>query len=301
MKKLLLLLLISVFCFSLAFCVQTSKNHKNKLIKSTNLLTNNNSSAILANENEKKYEFITKTFPLNFIEPQIMAEKIKLYFSSVTVICDSDTNSLSVSAYSINFSSISNMITLDDVKEEVVDVKITLLELSNNYVLNESTTSDYPYVFLSKQELSNIFKLDLNGKAKKIYESGNFTAPYNSTTTIVFKTNYSAKNSGLLEINLLPVTISTQNAQLNTSVNLSIYSQDTSTVSQTNAIIEFDKNKQYSVLVNNVITTNARNIAYLLPFMSDIIEVGQLFNKDSVLEQNSNVVLIIQMFGNNNE
>ena len=139
MKEKCLILFIFILCFVFATSIEAKTGHKKKSKKVVSI-THNVETPIAALNNVKEYEIITKTFPLNYIEPQVMADKLKIAFSSITVLCDDDTNSLSVSVSSNSLKDIANFIAKSDIKEETIGIKIIFLELNENYTQNIITS-----------------------------------------------------------------------------------------------------------------------------------------------------------------
>jgi len=136
---------------------------------------------------------------------------------------------------------------------------------------------------------------------RKIYESGSFITPYNSTTTISFKTNSSSEYSGEFDINLNPVIISTQSTQLGVGITLNAYGHGVSTNTTTVSMVQLQKPILSLVLIRDVISKETREFAFSVPFMSSISEIGQIFDKESVLSADSKIALIIQLWENDNE
>jgi len=300
MKKICLCLLVFTLCFALLVSIEAKTKHKEKSKEITPITKKVVTSDLPLNK-VKELEIITKTFPLNYITPQVMAEKLKLSFSSITVLCDNDTNSLAVSAFTDQFNDITSFIAMSDLKVETVQMKVFILEMNGNYEQSLISSTDLKTILLTKSEFSKLYKLDINGGAKKIYESANFITPYGLTTTISFKSDYSKEHFAELSINLTPVIISTQSAQVSASVTLNAYWQGASTNTKTVSIVQLQKPVQNSILLNDVVTKETRELAFSLPFMASINEVGQVFERESVLNTGSRIALIIQLWEMDNE
>jgi len=302
MKKNYLCLLIFTLCFVLSASMEADKTKHKKNPEEITPITKKVATSDLPLNKVKEFEIITKTFPLNYIAPQVLSEKLKLSFSSITVLCDNDTNSLVVNAFTNQFNDITSFIAMSDSKLETVQMKVFILEISGNYEQGLiSSTTDLKTILLTKSEFSKLYNLDINGEAKKIYESANFITPYGSTATISFKSDYSKDYSAELSINLTPVNISTQSAQIGVSIALNAYWQGASTNTKTTAMVQLQRPAQNSILFNDVITKETRELAFSLPFMASINEVGQVFNKESVLNASSRIALIIQLWEIDNE
>ena len=300
MKNICFFVFVFFFCVFITSLSDAKKNNHANTIKKNTRIGNKIISSVKSVNNEKVFETITKTFPLNYIEPEIIAQKLTVSFSSITVITDLDTNSLIVTAESNRFVDIANFIAISDLKTETINVKISLLELNESCSLSDNTNTNAT-VILNKEELFNISKWNINGDAIKIFDSGNFILHYNSTTTINFKTNYSDKQSGSLEISINPVILSTQSAQIITVVTLNAYSLDISTTSKVESVVKYLRHSQNSILLKDVIERKIRELCYMYPFMSTINEVGQLFDKERVLSNKSKILLLIQLQETNNE